>query len=162
MKTKLLLFVFALLALAGCENKKRIIVDFAPIEVLINVVDAGGASLLNPTHPTHLDLTKIKATHRGQEYKCNEDAENIRPGTKDYMPYFYGLKTDTLGGEYLLTFGEFDATLNYDNEKVTILWPDGSSDSIVFSGDANNGREWFLNGVKVDMKASKYRIKIVK
>lgn len=163
MKTKILLLLLAFVSLSGCDRDNRKIWDVEPTVVLIKVVDAKGDNLLDPAHSSPLDVTKIKAIYKGKEYPCNQDAANEMQ-TRDYLPHFYGLITSKYPEykDYLLLFGEFDGTLSYENESVTIVWADGSSDNIRFTTHAKTPEEWFLNDVKIDIKASRYRIIIVK
>lgn len=118
------------------------------------MIDARGNDLLDPQSPNAFDLSKIKAVYKGKDYVCNEGIKS-----KAYMPQFHDLQSykNDYYGVNILRFGELDGAKSYQNESVTIVWPDDSSDKISFNRDfkwQSNGnpsvkQEWFLNDFKV-------------
>ena len=137
--------------------------DINPVTVSVTATDAQGNDLLNPQTPGALEVGKIKALYKGEEYACDEKLA----ASKAVLPRFYGLKTEKSAlGICLLRFGELEGAQSYTNESVTIIWPDGSSDQISFNrvfrwkanGDPEIKEKWFLNGSEVSGKL----VKIIK
>lgn len=159
----LLVSLFSICLLSGCEDR---IWDIAPVDFRISVTDANGVDLLRPGNPHAIDVTKVKAIYKGQEFECSTGPSDAK--TKAYMPHFHGLRLlcNTYYNIYLLEFGELDGAESYTNESLTIVWPDGSRDEVSFNRDfqwRHNDtpyvkEEWFLNNSKV----SSGIIKIVK
>lgn len=138
-------YLFALvviLAISGCSKFpfSDYIIDWAPVNFYIKVVDASGNDLLDPSNEkswiigTTLDFMNKKDT---VDMAC---IENIHQ-TKVYLPYFSGVKLmknpfSPFDG-YVLKFGEFDGADSYDKEQLTINWPDGTSNTITYSREFN-------------------------
>ncbi len=138
---KRFLFTMALVfCLSGCDKiPVPIITDWAPVNFYIKVVDANGEDLLDPLNDntwvigTTLDFMGSKDT---VDQAC---LDNINQ-TKYYMPHFDGVRLVKSTGAnvgYVLAFGEFDGADSYDNEKLTITWPDGESNIITYKRKFN-------------------------
>jgi hypothetical protein len=150
---KILLIVLAVLA-TGCEKYfggGNWIVDWSPVTVRIEAVDANGNSIISPCMPG------MTLTFKGETY----DVRAKEAPTKDYLPHMYGLVAcpnldDDATAPYVLLFGEIDGALDMD-EDLILNWPDGSRDVIHYhcsdhySGPhAHCNRSWKLNGEKHD------------
>lgn len=154
---KRLFNVFAVLSaimLTGCEEDGYI-VDWYPVNVYIEAVDANGNSIISPEMPG-MTLTFMGKTY---SVKSKEDAwAEFYGETKAYMPRMFGLVA-TLKEEdgkptdkYWLCFGEIDGAADMD-EDLVLNWPDGSRDVIHYHcSDHKEGRHpsckrsWLLNG----------------
>lgn len=64
----LLVSLFSIFLLSGCEDR---IWDIAPVDFRISVTDANGVDLLRPGNPHAIDVTKVKAIYKGQEFECS-------------------------------------------------------------------------------------------
>ena len=160
-----LLLAIHVTMLSGCKKDDGTtkIWDINPVTVSVTATDTQGNDLLNPQTPGALEVGKIKALYKGEEYACDEKLA----ASKAVLPCFYGLKTEKSAlGICLLRFGELEGAQSYTNESVTIIWPDGSSDQISFNrdfrwkanGDPEIKEKWFLNGSEVSGKL----VKIIK
>ena len=126
------------------------IVDWAPVNVYIEAVDAEGHSVIAPEMPG------MTLTFKGVTYEV-VDAEKVQ--TKAYLAVMEGLlavpKYEQDGETiYQLVFGEIDGAADMD-EDLVLSWPDGSRDVIHYH--CSNHREgrhptcdrsWKLNGKK--------------
>ena len=95
-------------------------------------------------------------------YESFEGTDDIAPMRKTRAAIWTGLHDGyTMDWQPTINFGEFSATKNRGegchNETFQIVWPDGSSDEIVFDfylENINGEREFvknlYLNGVQVD------------
>lgn len=162
-------YLFALTAvavtllMAGCNKelieepiKERWIIDWVPVNLNIEAVDASGNSIISPEMPG------MTATFKGETYTVKEYIEpygivrNDIP-TKAYYARMKGLlarKYDEVEGKpvYRLVFGEFDGAEDMD-EDIVLKWPDGSQDVIQYHCSDHTNRppitcnRWFkLNG----------------
>ena len=136
---RLLLVIVVAFSFSSCSKmlSTDIIMDWYPVNFYIKVVDVTGKDLLDPAN----DNSWIIGTafdFMGQEDIIDlECVENIYR-TKYYLPHFNGitLQNDHLHG-YVLKFGEFDGADSYDQEKLIINWPDGTSNTITYSRKFN-------------------------
>lgn len=150
MKKLIFLTLWSVLILSGCRDDfSGMVVDYSPIVITVRVVDVNGVDMLSPEASGVMDITKIKATYKGQQFDCKEDEYDYF-ATRYYMPDFYELKVSQSRyfGTYILQFGEFDGSPGSESESVTITWPDGSSDKISFQKGSKK-TEWTLNGSKI-------------
>lgn len=119
--------------MAGCEKEDVVGVDgdVTPVEIIIRVTDAHGNDLLNPNTSGTIFYNKISAIYKGKVYSMDTSYMNK---SRYLMPTFYGLKwqKSDYKDEYLLYFGEFDGTENFQNEEIIIDWNDGTKDTICF------------------------------
>ena len=142
-----LLFASAFL-FSGCHK----LIDWTPINLLIEVVDSEGNNLATPENRAVLEGTTKELN--GKEATLQLD---YYPTTKDCAPSysneFFIEKEHPF--ENCLEYGEFDGSSKYVDAPFKITWPDGSTDVITYSRKLNrvtvNAREvWKLNGEKCD------------
>lgn len=140
------------------------IVDWAPVEVVMAVLDSEGNDLLDPANPDNLiDGTTI--TFKGDTYYASREyyeKYQLEPETKAYMPHFSGLqlrmvKNVQTGAEgYCLVFGEIDGAADMDEDLVVTL-ANGVEHTIHYHCSRHREfpspsckRTWKLDGEKVD------------
>ena len=85
--------------------------------------------------------------------------------TRVYLPMMNGLMYVTKNGEQMLYFGELAGDGDYDDEPLTIHWPDGSTDVIAVKNKAylsSADRKFKLNGKVVIKDTNRPVINIVK
>ena len=134
---KILLALTALFLLCGCEKDDPIITDWSPVVFNIAVKDAAGNDLLDPRNGNSwLEGTTF-------EFMWAKDTidraclDNVQ--TKYYLPGYTGITLNDNGfsGIYCLSFGEFEGHANYNDEKLTIRWPDGRTNVITYNRSLN-------------------------
>ena len=109
-----LLLAIHVTMLSGCKKDDGTtkIWDINPVTVSVTATDAQGNDLLNPQTPGALEVGKIKALYKGEEYTCDEKLA----ASKAVLPRFYGLKTEKSAlGICLLRFGELEGAQSYTN-----------------------------------------------
>lgn len=159
MKPLRLLPLFLLLLVTGsCEviPDDGWIVDWYPVDVIIEAVDAGGNSIISP------DMPGMSLTFKGETYTVKTRQPEYELPTKAYLAIMYGLiatpwVVDEEGNQqYRLVFGEIDGAKDMD-EDLILNWPDGSKDVIHYHcSDHREGRNprcnrsWKLNGKEHD------------
>ena len=116
-------------------------------QLLIEVCDEDGATLLNPNLKGCLDLSKITASYDGITYKLPDSTDEM---SRAYPLYIYGIRHNVVDDEYFISFGYLDKAKDYNRAKVVIDWGDGTSDTLELSisHDSNNNpiiKHW-LNG----------------
>ena len=144
--------LIGLFSLSACEDfNGDIIVDWAPVKIYIEAVDADNNSIISPEMPG------MSLTFQGTKYTVK--AENSEAETRAYFARMRGLiavpKQDESGKTvYQLVFGEIDGAKDMD-EDITLTWPDGSTDVIHYhcsdhkeSRHPSCDRSWKLNGKK--------------
>ena len=85
--------------------------------------------------------------------------------TRMYLPMMNGLMYVTKNGEQMLYFGELAGDGDYDDEPLTIHWPDGSTDVITVKNKtylSSADRKFKLNGKVVAKDTGSPIISIVK
>ena len=145
--------LMGLFSLSACEDfYGDLIVDWAPVSIYIEAVDADNNSIISPEMPG------MSLTFQGTKYTVKTEAE---AETRAYLARMKGLiavpKQDESGKTvYQLVFGEIDGAADMD-EDITLTWPDGSSDVIHYhcsdhreSRNPKCNRSWKLNGEKHD------------
>lgn len=159
MKPLRLLPLFLLLLVTGsCEviPDDGWLVDWSPVDVIIEAVDAGGNSIISP------DMPGMSLTFKGETYTVKTRQPEYKLPTKAYLAIMYGLiatpwVVDEEGNQqYRLVFGEIDGAKDMD-EDLILNWPDGSKDVIHYHcSDHREGRNprcnrsWKLNGKEHD------------
>ena len=141
MKKLLISFVMlaGLFVTAGCDILGGgMIVDWAPVDIYIEAVDADGNSIISPEMPG-MTLTYKGDTYSVQRIQNGEDAQ-----TKAYAAILYGLVAQPMyeidgNTVYHLYFGEINGAADMD-EDIVLHWPDGSEDVIHYH--CSNHREW--------------------
>jgi len=150
----------ALLGASGCSviGGSDVIYDISPIVPYIYVYDEDGDNLLDPSSDNALNTEAISVTFKGEKY-------SIEAESKAYLPYFFGLKlSKDMYGNMMLMFGELDGTEDFDNEDLTIVWGDGSSDVITIfnhfrwksDGSPSITRRFYVNGVQTDSEVAQF------
>lgn len=140
MKRFFTLLVFAL-SLSGCEDilNSDMIIDWYPIVFNIKVVDAGGRDMLDPSSDNSWVIGTTMEFKGKRDTVDQASLENIYQ-TRDYLPRFDGIRL-VKGAQglpaYFLKFAEFDGSVSYDNEKLTITWPDGRTNIITYTRKFN-------------------------
>lgn len=138
------------------------IVDWYPVVINIEAVDADGNSIIAPEMPG------MSLTYKGESYGVL-DAEKYydSPETKAYLARIYGLFAVPMyevegKSIYRLQFGEIDGAADMD-EDIILKWPDGSTDTIHYHcSDHREGRNptcnrwWKLNGEKHEGNTFKF------
>ena len=129
------------------------IVDWAPVNVIIEAVDTDGNSIISPDMPG-MTLTFKDVTYTVKSVEKPEEGQ-----TKAYLAIMEGLIAQPameVDGKtiYRLVFGEIDGAADMD-EDLILSWPDGSKDVIHYHcSDHKEGRNpkcnrsWKLNGEK--------------
>jgi hypothetical protein len=144
--------VLSALLMTGCGLLDPVIVDWNPVNVFIEAVDAEGNSILSP------DMPDMTLTFKGETYPVTEGYFPANPPTRMYLPTMYGLVAQAyeVDGQtvYRLCFGEIDGAADMD-EDILLHWPDGSEDVIHYHcsnhrtwPSVNCKRTWKLNGDK--------------
>ncbi len=148
-----LALLVGLFSLSACDDIfGDVIVDWAPVKIYIEAVDADNHSIISSEMPG------MSLTFRGTEYTVKTEAE---AETRAYLARMKGLiavpqQTESGDTVYQLVFGEIDGAEDME-EDITLTWPDGSTDVIHYHcSDHKEGRHpscdrsWKLNGEKHD------------
>lgn len=163
---EIVLACLAVLSFAACEKNSAdkpeeedetdYIVDWGPVEVIVEVVDDKGNDLLNPNNPDNM-IEGSTISFRGKVY------EALLPSavTKEYLAIIEGFllrkyTTEEGAVKYRLVFGEIDGAKDMDEDLVVTL-PDGTTGTIHYHCSDHHGgkhpscdRSWTFNGVKND------------
>ena len=170
-KTKLHLMALAVVLTSGlmsCDNGT--IWDISPMKIYITVSNAEGQDLLNPDTPNSIDYCKVSAEWMGETYVGDTlSLYSKQQMTRMFMPEMHGLMYITEHGKSKLYFGDISGHGTYDDEPLTLCWPDGSTDVITVKASAIEGyrsvklnRKFKLNGKVVARDTSSPEINIVK
>ena len=158
MKRLLIAFAFVL-CLTGCEKLPLLggmIIDWYPVVFDIQVVDANGKDLLDPSNDNSWLLGTTISFMDKKDTLDQACLDNIHQ-TRAYLPYYDGVKlmsSTRVLPNWFLNFGEFDGADSYDNEKLTITWPDGKVNIITYTRKFNmfktdvSKKVYKLDGVK--------------
>lgn len=143
-----------------------VIQDWAPIDVYVKVSNAEGQNLLDSVTPNNFVNKEISAEWMGETYVADTISWREKQHmTRTYLPMMNGLMYVTKDGEQMLYFGELAGDGDYDDEPLTIHWPDGSTDVITISNKAHLSsadRKFKLNGEVVAKDTTRPVISIVK
>lgn len=135
------IFVLLVLAmsLSGCDDIIGGETDWYPIEFNIKVVDESGKDLLDPSNDNSWAIGTTMEFKGKRDTIDQASLDNIYQ-TRAYLPRFEGILL-MKGGQglpaYFLKFAAFDGANSYDNEKLTIIWPDGRSNIITYTRKFN-------------------------
>ena len=159
----MLLMVTFSVIFVSCEPP---IQDWNPINIYIKVSNAEGQNLLDTATPNNFVDKEISAEWMGETYV----ADTISLWDKQYMTRMYlpkmdGLMYITKDGKRVLYFGELAGDGDYDDEPLTIHWPDGSTDVITVRNKtyfSSANRKYKLNGKVVAKDTGNPIISIVK
>ncbi|MBO7266667.1 MAG: hypothetical protein J6V12_02760 [Bacteroidaceae bacterium] len=166
--------LFAALALAlvtcftSCDND--VIWDIIPMRIHITVSNADGQNLLDSTTANHFDYRQITAEWMGESYTADTislfEKENT---TRMLIGHMHGLVYVVEHGKAQLYFGDLTGHETFDDEPLTLHWPDGSADVITVKASAIEGyksvklnRKFKLNGKVVAKDTSSPLIEVVK
>lgn len=139
MKIKLfvsILLLTLLLASCGETEEEMPIYDYYPIYFEVCVKNANGEDMLDSTavHYNRQFVDSTTVTYRGKKYPMNYRMKYHQAGTRAYYSPFWGINIVKLDStRYAAEIGPIMRDDNYDNEKIQILWGDGSRDSITFT-----------------------------
>ena len=143
-----------------------IIQDWVPIEIYVKVSNAEGQNLLNPATPNNFVDKEISAEWMEETYVADSVSFwEKQHTTRVYLPEMKGLMYITKDGEPMLYFGELAGDGDYNDEPLTIRWPDGSTDVITIKNKAHLSsadRKFKLNGEVVAKDTTRPVISIVK
>ena len=160
----MLLMVVTSLMFISCNP--FIIQDWAPIEIYVKVSNAEGQNLLDSTTLNNFFGEEISAEWRGEAYVADTiSLWEKKHMTREYLPMMNGLMYVTKNGEQMLYFGELAGDGDYDDEPLTIHWPDGSTDVITIKNTvhlSSASRKYKLNGEVVAKDTGAPVISIVK
>ena len=140
--------------------------DWNPIDIYIKVSNAEGQNLLDTATPNNFVDKEISAEWMGETYVADTiSLWEKQYMTRMYLPEMHGLMYKTKNGEKVLYFGELAGDGDYDDEPLTIHWPDGSTDVITVKNKAyisSANRKYKLNGKVVAKDTGSPVISIVK
>ena len=160
----MLLMVVTSLMFISCNP--FIIQDWAPIEIYVKVSNAEGQNLLDSTTQNNFLNKEVSAEWRGEAYVADTISWREKQHmTRTYLPMMNGLMYVTKDGEPMLYFGEIAGDGDYNDEPLTIHWPDGSKDVITIKNKAHLSsadRKYKLNGEVVAKDTRAPIINIVK
>ena len=159
----MLLMVATSVMLVSCDPP---IMDWNPINIYIKVSNAEGQNLLDSVTPNNFLDKEISAEWMGDTYIADTvSLWEKQHMTRMYLPVMDGLMYVTRNGEQMLYFGELAGDGDYDDEPLTIHWPDGSTDVITVKNKAyisSANRKYKLNGEVVAKDTGSPVISIVK
>lgn len=159
----MLLMVATSVMLVSCDPP---IMDWYPIRIYIKVSNAEGQNLLDSVTPNNFLDKEISAEWMGDTYIADTvSLWEKQHMTRMYLPVMDGLMYVTRNGEQMLYFGELAGDGDYDDEPLTIHWPDGSTDVITVKNKAyisSANRKYKLNGEVVAKDTGSPVISIVK
>ena len=148
-------WLLAALSVTGCGLLEPVIVDWNPVDIFIEAVDADGNFILSP------DMPDMTLTFKGETYHVTDGYYPASPPTRMVLTQIYGLVAQAMyevDGQtvYRLCFGEIDGAADMD-EDILLHWPDGSEDVIHYHCSNHRTwpsvsckRTWKLNGDKYE------------
>ena len=149
--------VTALFALTSCEEDEPI-TDYVPVTFAVYVSDAMGNDLLDPSVENNLTGQGITLTYKCVEYQI--DKTDVRDhemyyATRAYVTRFTGGYIERMvGDKFRLVIGEWMGDSRWDDEAVTINWPDGTKDKLSFTLKKRGwtNATFYLDGKKNDKR----------
>lgn len=166
--------LFTALALAlvtcftSCDND--VIWDIIPMRIHITVSNVEGQNLLDSTTPNSFNYSDITAEWMGETYTADTislfDKEHM---TRMLIGHMHGLVYVIEHGKAQLYFGDLTGHNTFNDEPLTLHWPDGTTDVITVEASAIEGpqnvklkRKFMLNGKVVAKDTSSPIIEVVK
>ena len=137
---RILTLLLMIACVVSCTKFK--IIDWVPVTFQIRVQDVQGKDLLDPANDNSW-LAGTKIHFRGITIDLDETGITA-PVTKDIPAEYKGFRLEKGQEYYYLAFGEFHGGSEFDEEDMTIMWPDGKINVITYSRK--------LNKVKVEAK----------
>ena len=162
----LLVAAVAMIGFTACDDQDPVCkadLDWAPVNIYIQVADSAGNKLINPSDSTIVDGTTV--TYKGQTLNVSRARynSNVTPAgikTRAYEPVFYGFELFNLkwlnsdyGNTYAFHLGEIDGSKDMD-EDIVINWANGTSNTIHYHCSNHDNTigtcdRWFsLDGVE--------------
>ena len=157
---KLMLLAIVSVSFCACNNEddpgEYIDDRTPPYKFTFIVSDQAGNDFLTEDNYKLLE-GKVKVTFHGTDYVLYDSLKDINQNNdelttqakKGEMWYFYIGKSTLISGgyRYYLYFGHFQPFTVYQNEPMTITWPDGTVDNITFTWNQDKSIEQStLNG----------------
>lgn len=159
----MLLIVTSCVMFVSCDPP---IMDWNPINIYVKVTNAEGQNLLDSVTLNNFVDKEISAEWMGETYVADTiSLWEKQHMTRMYLPMMNGLMYVTKNGEQMLYFGELAGDGDYDDEPLTIHWPDGSTDVITVKNKtylSSADRKYKLNGEVVAKDTGSPIISIVK
>ena len=159
----MLLIVTSCVMFVSCDPP---IMDWNPINIYVKVTNAEGQNLLDSVTLNNFVDKEISAEWMGETYVADTiSLWEKQHMTRMYLPMMNGLMYVTKNGEQMLYFGELAGDGDYDDEPLTIHWPDGSTDVITVKNKtylSSANRKYKLNGEVVAKDTGSPIISIVK
>lgn len=163
----ILLTIMSATSFSSCEP---MIWDIIPMNIYIDVMNANGKSLLDSITPDNFVGKEITAEWKDETYVADTisllEKEVL---TRLYPGVMHGLMYVTKNDRPMLYFGELNGHATYNDEPLTLYWPDGSTDIISVRAWAKEGyrdvklyRRFTLNRLNVIKNTSNPIIKIIK
>ena len=150
----------------ACNPSPLYIQDWVPIDIYVKVANAEGQNLLDTATPNNFVDKEISAEWMRETYIADTvSLWEKQHATREYLPIMNGLMYVTKNGEQMLYFGELAGDGDYDDEPLTIHWPDGSTDVITVKNKtyiSSASRKYRLNGKVVAKDTGSPIISIVK
>lgn len=160
------LSILGLNTLTSCEEwGSDYIVDWSPVNIILEVQDKDGNTLLDPASPSNI-IKGTTISYCGNTYEADTTEYHnmthaiLYTDTRAILPFFHGFyltRKAWLGyaeDDLVLCLGEIDGAANMD-EDIVITWPDGSKNTIHYHcSDHKEGKHpkcnrWYmLDGVK--------------
>ena len=142
------------------------IMDWYPIRIYVKVSNAEGRNLLDSTTIGSFVGKEISVEWKGETYIADTvSLWEKQHMTREYLPMMDGLMYVIKNGEQMLYFGELAGDGDYDDEPLTIHWPDGTTDVITIKNKvylSSASRKYKLNGEVVAKDTGAPVISIVK
>ena len=159
----MLLMVATSVMFVSCDPP---IMDWNPINIYVKVTNAEGQNLLDSVTLNNFVDKEISAEWMGDTYIADTvSLWEKQHMTRVYLPMMDGLMYVTKNGEQMLYFGELAGDGDYDDEPLTIHWPDGTTDVITIKNKvylSSASRKYKLNGEVVAKDTGSPIISIVK
>lgn len=134
----LFLFILTALFTVACNKEDDIVLelvdtDYAAVTLDVYASDKQGKDLLDLDHENNLLKQGISITYCGKTYSVDENIR-IDLSTRVYVavpqePYLRVAKD----GSYYLCIGEWAGDSKWNDERIVIQWPDGSSNTLSFT-----------------------------
>ena len=144
---RILTLMAAVVCLSGCLR----IIDWVPVTFQIQVQDEQGNDLLDPANDNSW-LVGTTIHFRGIIIDLDETGIAV-PATKEMDLTYEGFRLEKGGTCYYLSFGQFEGGTDYDEESLTICWPDNTCNVITYDRKINSRRggarqSWKLDGIE--------------
>jgi len=129
---KIACLLFSLLLFVACDKNEDIIYDYAPVAFTVKVVDGNGNTRLN----SEKFLSSLSFDYNGENYTIENMGGNV--STRAYLARFsapYVLSAQLSDGttRTSIYIGEWAGDAKWNNETVTINWPDGTHSNLSFT-----------------------------